>query len=87
MNVETPTIKLSFQVWWAWLWRVLPLTFFLGFLIGFTIGMAAQIFGFPVPTLLVSLLGLPVGIVVSVKMMQRLMTKGFGKYRLVVVKK
>ena len=89
MNPEEPTLKLGLQVWWAFFWRsmliIIPSTILVSIPIGIICAIlrvgqeTAGIFG--------GLFGLLIGLYITAYVVKRLMTKGFGQYRLVVVKK
>lgn len=93
MNFEIPTMKLALQVWWAFLWRSLLAALFagivIGVLLGIIMGIVAIATGLNMETLkaVSTLLGGILGLYVSVWILHRMMTVGFGKYRLVVTKK
>ncbi|MCD8498095.1 MAG: hypothetical protein LRZ85_08490 [Alphaproteobacteria bacterium] len=85
MSTVEPTMMLALKVWWAWLWRVMPLAFIAGFLIGLAWGFIGLATG--APAAIGALLGALVGFYISIYIFYRLMTKGFGPYRLVVTEK
>ncbi|MDH5722414.1 MAG: hypothetical protein OEY94_03715 [Alphaproteobacteria bacterium] len=71
------------------MWRTIPLSLIAGGVAGALIGLIVGITGgspesvrFPA-----GLAGALIGLFVAVKVIKRLMTKGFGKYRLAVIKK
>ncbi len=86
---EVPSDLLALSIWWALTWRTFLLGLLTGILIGFVIGIIGDIFGthqdaLAVPSILA---GAVVSVFVSVKVIKRLMTVGFGEYRLAIAKK
>lgn len=89
MNIEIPTDKIALQIWWAMAWRSIPLVIICSILASLAISLVITIVGIDPkamqgPSMLI---GAIVGLYVSIKVIKYLMTKGFGEYRLVVVKK
>ncbi len=89
MSPEVPNEKLALQVWWSISWRAIPLSFIAGSLIGGVLGavlgsMGASVQSIQTPAMI---MGALVGIYINVQVIKRLMTKGFGDYRLAVVRK
>lgn len=87
MRVLQPSWGLSLKVWWAMTWRILPLALIAGFLMGMVAGIAGQAMAMPTDQTLnlAKILGALAGAVVSVIIIRRLMERGFGNMRLVVV--
>jgi len=86
---EVPSDKLALQVWWALTWRSLPLAIIAAMVVGAFIGALAGVFGgseedIQMPA---GIAGALIGLFVTVKVIKHMMTKGFGKFRLMVVKK
>tara|TARA_R110001592_G_scaffold16881_7_gene71512 strand:- start:40084 stop:40350 length:267 start_codon:yes stop_codon:yes gene_type:complete len=86
---EIPTDKLALQVWWALTWRTIPLAILGGIAVGVVIGVIVAVMqadkdAVQMPA---TLGGGLVGLFITVKVIKYLMTKGFGEYRLTVVKK
>ncbi len=89
MDAEIPTEKLALQIWWAMTWRIIPFALLGGMVVGLIIGLIAGIMkadpsSIEAPA---TLAGLLLGLFISVRVIMRLMTKGFGEYRLAVVRK
>lgn len=89
MSPEVPDEKLALQVWWSISWRAIPISFIAGSLIGTIVGaimgfMGASVQSVQTPAMI---MGALVGIYVNVQVIKYLMTKGFGDYRLAVVRK
>jgi len=89
MSPEIPTDKLALQIWWAMLWRTIPLVILVIALAGIIIGIISSLAGanpndVQIPS---GIAGGVLGLYISVKIIKHLMTKGFGDYRLVVVRK
>jgi hypothetical protein len=79
-------MKTALRVWWGLTWRALLLTLAAGAVSGFLLGV---IFGFAhVPDQLskriAALVNVPLGVYLGVWVVRRMMTHGFGRYRLVV---
>jgi len=89
MHPEEPTDKLAIQIWWALTWRSVPLSMLAAFLFAFIIGLIAGLTKTDPHSLSVpgAIGGALIGLFITVKIIKRLMTKGFGEYRLVIVKK
>ena len=87
MDIEIPTMKLAIKVWWAQFWRMVPLAFLGGAVVGLVVGLVSELLGIEVSSHVSGVLGGVVGIVVGLKVILYLMTKGFGEYRLAVVRK
>ncbi|MGH1455380.1 MAG: hypothetical protein ACRBDI_01235 [Alphaproteobacteria bacterium] len=89
MSSELPSDKLALQIWWAMMWRAVPLALLAGAGAGFVIGIIAVVAKTPPESIQTPsmLLGGLLGVFVTVKVIKRLMTHGFGNYRLMVVKK
>ncbi len=88
MNIEVPTEKLALKIWWAMLWRTIPLAVLASFLAGIVIGTISSVMGVDPNEVKIpaSIAGGLLGLYVSVKVIKHLMTKGFGDYKLVVVR-
>jgi len=89
MNPEEPTKVLGLKIWWAYFWRAMLLIIPGSLLIGVVGGIIAALIrlGPEYGGILGGVSGLIVGLYMSAYVFKRLMTKGFGPYRLVVVKK
>tara|TARA_B100001989_G_scaffold252821_1_gene236406 strand:- start:702 stop:971 length:270 start_codon:yes stop_codon:yes gene_type:complete len=89
MYTEEPTDLLALKVWWATVWRALPISFVAGAVVGAIIGIIVAIMGSSPEAVQApaGLAGFLIGIFVMVKVIKRLMTNGFGEYRLAVIKK
>ena len=87
MHTETPTLKLAILVWWVQLWRTMLFVILGSVAVGFTLAIVQRIIGVDLPPFISGIAGGIVGFIVVIKVIERLMTKGFGKYRLAVVKK
>ncbi len=88
MAVEVaPTYDKIVQVWWAYYWRF----FGLGFLIELPLGVLYvtmdQVLGIRPSQLMINGAVIIIGTVVSQWVFHRLLTKGFGRYRLVLIEK
>ncbi len=77
------------KVWWALMWRVLLFSVLVGFAIGVAVGIVASVMGENPASfaILVNLAGMLTFMVVSFFVCKKLLTKGFGRYRLAVVEK
>ncbi len=86
---EVPTDKLALQVWWAMVWRAMPLALLAGIAVGFLAGIAGSFMNISVESVQgpLTFLGFVLGLFITVKVIKHLMTKGFGVYRLAVVRK
>jgi hypothetical protein len=91
MQIEDPNLMLALKVWWAISWRSVCLSVLGGIAAGIVTGIIAAILkhGFGVDaghvgTIFSGALGFGIGIYFSAWAVHRLMTKGFGKYRLLV---
>ncbi len=82
-------MTLALRTLWALMWRSMPLAFIAGIVIGAVIGATAAIIGVDIQSqgfkITTQLAGVAVGFAASVWIMRRLMTKGFGRYKLLVV--
>jgi len=89
MNAEEPTDILALKLWWALVWRSVPISLISGAILGGFIGaIVAATGGSPESVQLpAGIAGFLVGIFIAVKVIRHLMTKGFGEYRLSIVKK
>ena len=88
MDIELPTEKLALKIWWAMLWRTIPLAILVSLLAGIVIGTISGVMGVDSNEVQIpaSIAGGLLGLYVSVKVIKHLMTKGFSGYRLVVVR-
>lgn len=89
MTEQVPTLGIAAKAWWALTWRSLLCAVVVGTVWGFVIGIIASIAGWQQGgmTLLAGVGGFFLGAYVSIRIMRRLMIKGFGRYRLSVVEK
>lgn len=89
MTPETPSLNLGIKLWWAILWRTLPLVLAAAFGAGVVVGIIGYLLQLPlnIVQILGGAAGFIVGAYISVWVLLRLMTKGFGEYRLVVARK
>lgn len=89
MRAVKPDWKLAFRVWWAFCWRALSFSIIFGFIAGLIVGIVGVAIGLEQDDASRhgSYLGGVTGIVVSCWVIKRMMTKGFGKYCLVVAHK
>ena len=89
MNHEEPTNKLALKVWWAFAWRTLYYYVLIGIalIVFFSVIVAVS------DTNIEDFYGVIekgcnlFGLVMGIYIIKRLMTKGFGQFRLVVVRK
>lgn len=84
------TMGLACRVWWAFTWRSVLLGLVCGALAGLVMGLITDILDFgksPTLSMASSAAGLALGVCASIWVMRRLMVKGFGRFRLVVVEK
>ena len=89
-NIEmSPSWGLGLKVWWAWFWRTMILVFVLSIIIGIIVGVIGALIGLAQATISFSggLFGLAIGLYLGPAILKRLMTKGFGRYRLAVMRK
>lgn len=86
---EVPSDLIALKLWWAMTWRIVPFAILAGMAAGFVIGIIATVTQTPPEAMqgAATLAGAAIGIFLTVKIIKRLMTKGFGDYRLVVEKK
>lgn len=84
---EEPTDLIALKLWWAMTWRTLPLAMGAGMIVGAVIGAIIGMTGGAPEEVRgpAMLAGAAVGIFVTVKVLKWLMTRGFGKYKLVVI--
>lgn len=77
------------KVWWALTWRILPTAILGSLIIGFVIGLisGAMQTDINAASVFAGILGFAFGLWVMLFMIRRLMTKGFGRYRLAVMVK
>lgn len=77
------------RVWWAMTWRILPTAILGALIIGFVIGLISGAMNTDVNTAAAfsGIVGFAFGLWVMLFMIRRLMTKGFGRYRLAVMVK
>ena len=81
-----PDMKTALKIWWALTWRALLLTILVGFASGFILAVIFKIAGVAEEDAkdIIALINLPLGIYLGVKVLHRMMTHGFGRYRLVI---
>ncbi len=89
MDIEIPSDKVALKIWWALSWRTLIMAFLVSFLASIIINAIAHMAGASPADVQVpaAIAGGLLGLYVSVKVIKYLMTKGFGDYRLVLVRK
>jgi len=89
MQSETPTDFIALKVWWAMTWRTIPLVLLGSIFLGLILGIIASLSGLDLNATqrLSMLFGALLGLYIAVKIIKRLMTNGFGDYKLVVVRK
>ncbi|MGH1376810.1 MAG: hypothetical protein ACRBCK_10730 [Alphaproteobacteria bacterium] len=89
MSPEVPTEKIALQTWWAITWRAIPFAFIASTVMGVLMGLFVKSLGGSPQSLQFPavLAGSLVGIYINVQVIKRLMTKGFGDYRLIVMRK
>ncbi|MGH1403175.1 MAG: hypothetical protein ACRBDL_02935 [Alphaproteobacteria bacterium] len=89
MDIEIPTEKLALKIWWAMTWRLIPLIFVGAFIVGLILGLIGTSMGIESRSIetIAGFSGAFLGLFLSVKVIMHLMTKGFGEYRLAVVRK
>lgn len=77
------------RVWWAWFWRTMLIVLIVSFIGGLVVGVLSAIIGLgeALASVLGMFVGLGVGFYFGPAVFKRMMTKGFGKYRLAVVTK
>ena len=77
------------KVWWALTWRIFPTALLGSLIIGFVIGLISGALKTDVnaASIFAGILGFAFGLWVMLFMIRRLMTKGFGRYRLAVMVK
>lgn len=85
--VHEPTDLLCLKVWWALTWRAVLFAILASMLVGLVIGILGSMMGESQENLQgpAAVSGGLVGLFVSVRVIRYLLTKGFGRYRLVVV--
>ena len=85
--VHEPTDLLSLKVWWAFTWRAVLFAMLAGALAGLVIGIIGTSLGESPENLQgpSTFAGAVLGLFISVRVFRRLMTNGFGRYKLVVV--
>ena len=90
MNYEVePTIGMGLKLWWAFTWRGAFFGILGAVLIGVVLGVVGAVI--KLDPLVVGIASGVTGLIYGIYMMawavRRLMIKGFGRYRLVVVEK
>jgi preprotein translocase subunit SecF len=83
---EPVTYGLAARLWWALMWRSVLFSFAAGVVIGIIMGVLGAILGIKLIGLNM-VLGLVAGVVASIWVAQRLLNKGFGPYRLIIMKR
>jgi hypothetical protein len=88
-DLIVPDWKVAAQVWWALTWRMIIVLLPLSFLAGGIFGAVGALMGVPLVSVkyVANIIGLVLGISITIAVLHRLLTKGFGKYRLQVVEK
>ena len=82
---EDATFGLAAKIWWAFTWRAVLLAVSVNFVIGFVLGFIGRAAN--INLLYISLVcGLCFGIYASIFILKRMMVKGFGPYKLAVVR-
>lgn len=79
------TYPLALKVWWAIVWRTISLGVLAGLALGFVFGIASAVTGLMLPQYVHAIIGLFGGMAACLWVLKRLMTKGFGNYRLAVL--
>ena len=89
MREEIPSMFLALKVWWAFTWRVTLVGILIGVLLSFISEFIRTVTLGPnlITAFVFFLLAFIFVIGSQTWVFNRLMTKGFGKYRLVVVNK
>lgn len=84
-----PTYRHVFQLWWAMLWRIIPLVMIGSFVLGFITAFISHIMDMDKNSMqtVSALVGGAWGLYVTLWVLRRLIIKGFGKYRLSIVEK
>ncbi|MFA6030816.1 MAG: hypothetical protein WC969_13240 [Elusimicrobiota bacterium] len=83
-----PTRALALKVWWAFMWRAVVFALLAGFVIGIAFGLFSAVFGLKPETIggFAGLLGLVLGIGVSIEVMFRVLRKKFDGFELALLK-
>jgi ABC-type uncharacterized transport system permease subunit len=83
-----PTMKLAFKAWWAFAWRSMLAAIVAGAALGALFGLVFAMLKLNIGTSPIpGLMGMALGAYLSVWIFQRLMIKGFGNYKIVIVEK
>lgn len=77
----------ALKLWWALIWRTVPLAMAGAFVIGLVLGIIVGVTGLGLSPIVSGVFGLVWGAFASVWVIKRLMTKGFGNYRLAILEK
>ena len=80
-------MKLCLKIWWAQFWSTIPLTLLGGIAAGIVFGIVQRVIGLDFHPAVSGVAGGVIGLFIAIKVIERLMTKGFGEYRLAVVRK
>ncbi|MFH1725094.1 MAG: hypothetical protein ABII00_10810 [Elusimicrobiota bacterium] len=83
-----PTRLLALKVWWAFIWRAVAFAALVGFLVGVVFGVLSMIVRVdPVALSGVSgLLGITLGIGVSIEVMYRVLRKKFAGFEIALIR-
>lgn len=89
MHPEEPTEKLAFQLWWAITWRSLAASVLAVLIFGQLIATIIYLTGGSIESVQwpANIAAFILGIYIAVQVVKHLMTKGFGEYRLAIIKK
>ncbi|HTK84225.1 MAG TPA: hypothetical protein VL625_03990 [Patescibacteria group bacterium] len=88
MAVEVaPTYDKIVQLWWAYYWRFFGLGFLIELVLSVIYLTMDQVLGIKTQHYMISIAVIIIGTVVSQWVFHRLLTKGFGRYRLVLIEK
>ncbi len=88
MAVEVaPTYDKIVQLWWAYYWRFFGLGFLIEIVLSVIYITMDQVLGIKTSHLMITGAVIIIGTVVSQWVFHRLLTKGFGRYRLVLIEK
>jgi len=79
---------IAFRIWWWITWRALLAAIAGGFIAGFIIGLAAALTGLgaDAATIISALAGFPIGIVLNVLFVRKIIGKKFKDFTLVLLK-
>ena len=81
-----PTRKIALQFWWAFIWRAFLLVLASGFALGVIFGLIGAVLHISPDSLraVASLLGLALGVYISVEVMFRLLRKKFKTFQIIL---